>query len=61
MIIADHNVVRGKWTIGRIIHVYPGVDGKIRTVKVKTVDSEFCPPINKTVVIYPAEGYENDD
>ena len=58
--IADHNVVLGKWTIGRVINVYPGVDGKIRNVKVKTGDSELCRPVSKSVVIYPVEGYQDD-
>ena len=60
VMIADHNVVRGKWTIGRVINVYPGVDGKIRNVKVKTGDSELCRPVSKIVVIYPVEGYQDD-
>ena len=57
VMLADHNAVRGKWTIGKIINVYPGSDGKVRNVKVKTVDSELSRPITKIVVIYPAEGY----
>ena len=57
VMVADHNAVRGKWTIGRIVHVYPGTDGKIRNVKVKTVDTELTRPITKIVVIYPSEGY----
>ena len=59
VIVSDHNVVRGKWTLGRIIHVYPGADGQIRNIKVKTMESELRRPINKIVVIYPAEGYED--
>ena len=59
VMISDHNAVRGKWTIGRVIHVYPGSDGRIRNIKIKTVDSELRRPSNKIVVIYPAEGYED--
>ena len=58
VMVADHNAVRGKWTIGRIVHVYPGSDGKIRNVKVKTVSTKLNRPITKIVVIYPSEGYE---
>ena len=60
VMIADPNAIRGKWTLGRIVHVYPGTDGCIRNVKVKTKDSELRRPINKIVVIYPAEGYDED-
>ena len=57
VMLADPNAVRGKWTIGRVMSVHPGSDGKIRNVKVKTPTSEYQRPITK-IVIYPAEGYE---
>ena len=56
--VADPNAVHGKWAIGRVMSVYPGSDGKIRNVKVKTPTSEYQRPITKIVIIYPAEGYE---
>ena len=58
VMVADPNAVRGKWTIGKVMSVYPGSGGKIRNVKVKTSTSEYQRPITKIVVIYPAEGYE---
>ena len=58
VMVADPNAVHGKWTIGRVMSVYPGSDGKIRNVKVKTSTSEYQRPSTKIVVIYPAEGYE---
>ncbi|XP_030843375.1 uncharacterized protein LOC580152 [Strongylocentrotus purpuratus] len=39
--LADANAVRGKWTIARVVQVYPGVDGTVRNVKVKTVSGEY--------------------
>ena len=60
VIMEDSNSVRGNWTIGRIINVYPGKDGRVRNVKIKTPTSEYQRPITKIVVIYPAEGYETD-
>ena len=59
VIMEDSNSVRGNWTIGRIINVYPGKDGRVRNVKIKTSTSEYKRPITKIVVIYPAEGYED--
>ena len=56
IMVADPNAVRGKWTIGRVMSVYPRSDGKIRNVKVKTPTSEYQRPITK-IVIYPAEGH----
>ena len=58
---ADANAIRGKWTIGRIVEVHPGSDGKVRNVTVGTPTGEYRRPITKVSVIYPAEGYEDDD
>lgn len=60
VVLQDENVIRGNWTIGRIINVYPGKDGRIRNVNIKTPTSEYQRPITKIAVIYPAEGYEED-
>ena len=59
VIVQDPNAVRGKWTIGRVINVYPGKDGRVRNVKLKTPTTEYQRPITKIVVIYPAEGHED--
>lgn len=60
VIMQSPNAVRGKWNVGRIINVYPGRDGRVRKVKVKTRDGEYQRPISKIAVIYPAEGYDDD-
>ncbi len=36
VMLVDSNAVHGNWTIGRIIEVHPGQDGKVRNVTVKT-------------------------
>ena len=59
VIVQDPNAVRGKWTIGRVSNVYPGRDGRVRNVKLKTATAEYQRPTTKIVVIYPAEGYED--
>ncbi|XP_071481170.1 uncharacterized protein [Diadema antillarum] len=56
--MADANAVRGKWTIARVIQVYPGPDGKVRNVKVKMPTAEYRRLVTKIAVIYPAEGYD---
>ena len=60
VIVQSPNAVRGKWNVGRIINVYPGQDGRVRNVKIKTRDGEYQRPISKIAVIYPAEGYDDD-
>ena len=59
VVLADMNPVRGKWTIARVIQVFPGPDGRVRNVRVKTADTEYRRPVTKVAVIYPAEGYED--
>lgn len=56
--MTDDNAVRGKWTMGRVVEVYPGPDGKVRNVKVQTETGKYRRPITKIAVVYPAEGYD---
>ena len=60
VVIADPNSIRGKWETGRVVQVYPGQDGLIRSVLVKTAKGSYSRPISKIAVIYPAEGYEDE-
>ena len=55
--VADETAVRGKWTMGKIVDVFAGSDGRIRNVKVKTPKGVYSRPITKIAVIYPVEGY----
>ena len=56
--VENPNVVRGNWTIGKVIEVFPGKDSKVRNVRVKTSCGEYERPVNRIAVIYPEEGYE---
>jgi hypothetical protein len=44
VIVADGNAVRGKWNVGRVVEVYPGQDGKVRNIKVKTASESTRDP-----------------
>lgn len=39
------------WLMGRVIEIYPGGDGLVRIVKVKTAHSEYIRPITNLVVL----------
>ena len=56
VVMAENNAICSKWTIGRVIKVYPGTEGQVHNVKVKTVGEYSC-PVTKTAVIDPAEVY----
>lgn len=40
--------------MGKIVAVFPGPDGKVRNVKVKTAKGVYSHPVTKIAVIYPA-------
>lgn len=56
IVMADNNALRGKWSIGRVLEVYPGRDGCVHNAKVKTPAGEYKRTVTKIAVIYPAEG-----
>lgn len=45
----------GIWPVARVIEVYPGADGFVRSVKIKTPTSELVRPVNKLILIVPIE------
>ena len=51
VIIKEENLAPLQWKLGRIIQLYPGIDGKVRIVKLKTVNGEIKRPITKLVVL----------
>ena len=57
VIMADSNAVRGRWSAGRILQVFPGEDGLVRNVEVKMASGTYMRPITNICVIYPAEGF----
>ena len=58
VVMSDNNALRGKWSVGRVTEVFPGQDGRIRNIKVKTNTGTYNRPLTKIAVIYPVEGYE---
>ena len=52
VLVGDDTLKRLDWPIGIITADIPGLDGKIRVIKVKTQKSEFTRPIQR---IYPLE------
>ena len=58
VIVAENNAIRCKWNVGRIVGVFPGPDGRVRNVKVKTATGEYSRPVTKIAVISPVEGYD---
>ena len=70
VLVQDSNAIRGKWKLGRVTTVYPGKDGRVRSVEIgyknpkpdERMDNytgqRFTVverPVQKIVVIIPAE------
>jgi hypothetical protein len=51
VLLVDHTVSRGRWNLGRVLETYPGADGIVRTVKVRTKSGELIRPIQKLCLL----------
>lgn len=51
VLIVDSTVSRNKWTKGRIVQVYPGANGQVRRVRIKTATGELRRPACKVAVM----------
>lgn len=47
VLVVDHAVPRGLWPLGRILQTFPGPDGRVRVVSVKTKSGVFKRPVHK--------------
>ena len=47
VLIAEERVHRSQWPFARVLEVYPGRNGFVRSVKVATKSSTFTGPISK--------------
>ena len=56
VVVSDPNALRGKWSVGRVLEVHPGPDGRVQNVEVKTSTGIYSRPITTIAVIHPAEG-----
>ncbi|KAJ8720880.1 hypothetical protein PYW08_006345 [Mythimna loreyi] len=51
VIIQDANLPPGKWALGRIIELHPGMDGNVRVVSIKTKNGVIKRPITKLCLL----------
>ena len=45
--MADDNVERNQWALGRVKKVFPGADGLVRTVEVRAKGATLKRPVTK--------------
>jgi hypothetical protein len=51
VLMMDESVPRCRWPLGRIIDTFPGEDGHVRRVQLKTEQSKYERPIHKLVLL----------
>ena len=51
VILVDKNLPRGQWELGRITQTFPGDDGRVRAVRVKTAKNLYTRPVAKVCVL----------
>ena len=54
VILADENIPRGQWLLGRVTKVFPGRDGLVRVAEVKTKNNVLKRPIQKLCLLEAA-------
>lgn len=55
VLVVEDNLPRGRWNLGRIVKIFPGDDGLIRTVEVQTKQGTFKRPVAKLCLLEEAE------
>lgn len=61
VLVIDKDAARSKWNMGIIEEVYPGTDGLVRSVKVRTLSGTYVRPITKlTLLLSKEEQFENE-
>ena len=57
VLLAEDKIVRNRWPMGRVVEVFTGEDGGIRSARVKTAGGVFHRPVTKICLLEDA----NDD
>lgn len=57
VIIREENTPPAAWCLGRVIQVFPGADGFVRSARIKTSTTELNRPIQKLCVLPSQQSY----
>lgn len=55
IVVRDDNISPTKWKLARVLQTYPGKDGLVRSVKIKTSTGEYERPIVKLGLLLSVE------
>jgi hypothetical protein len=51
VLIVDNRVVRGQWPLARVVEVFHGTDGRVRSANVRTATNTLMRPIAKLCLL----------
>jgi hypothetical protein len=51
VLIVDYNLPRAKWNLGRVVNTFPGKDGVVRNVQLRTQNGEYKRSVQKSCLI----------
>ena len=54
VVVREDGMVPTLWPLARVVRVYPGKDGLVRVVDVKTSKGVYKRPVTKLVVLLPS-------
>ncbi|XP_064622140.1 uncharacterized protein LOC135484496 [Lineus longissimus] len=51
VIVRENNLLRGSWEMARVVETYPGNDGRVRSVMVKTPKATYVRPVARIALL----------
>ena len=54
VLLQNDNLISSKWPLGRIVDTYPGRDGLVRVVRVKSTSGTYRRPVSKIALLLPS-------
>ena len=51
VLLTDHHVKRGQWNLARVTDVFPGKDGIVRNIQVKTRHGQYKRSVQQCCLI----------
>jgi len=51
VLVVGENLPRSRWPLARVVRVFPGRDGRVRSCEIQTARGIYQRPINKVVLL----------
>ena len=58
VLVIDPDIKGGYWKMRKVLKVYPDDEGRVRSVKVKTIDGTYDRPIARLTLLLARKEYE---